>query len=228
LPKRIQQISQSIREIPCSARQQLARAPALIILVGAVLLPLLLPLPRPIAVSQSLLTGALLNFAHFPLFAIGAFILCHLFRCKRFWHFASAFIAMSAASVVTELLQALVTTRQPSSNDLITDSLGAVAGAGTYALLTSNIRSNARSVRGALIVAIAACLIWSVAPLATPARIFWSQLQAFPELYNGTFPGTKLLTESLGDLDEVILIARDGVLYVKRWPRLFGQLNPVL
>jgi VanZ family protein len=172
------------------------------------------PVPTELAESTSLLVRALFNLLHFPLFAVVTFIACRGFGCRTLKDYAWATLAALLVSVGTEVAQTLTTSREASWSDVVTDMLGALAGMGSWAWVSMRPRTfGLGSVSAALVVV--TCATLAGVPLITPFRIHLAHQRAFPELYNGNFPGTELLVESLADLDDVELATRDGRLYIK-------------
>jgi VanZ family protein len=181
-------------------------------LVGALAL-LGAPMPRQWSDSGSLLARALLNFAHFPLFVFVAFVVCRTLGCRTLKQHGWAMLIVLAVSIGSELAQTLTSSREASWSDATTNMLGALAGSGLWALVSMKPRSMTSRAAGPSLL-IAACTVVAFLPVTTPIRIRVAQERAFPELYNGHFPGTESLVESLADLDEVELKTQGGSLYV--------------
>jgi VanZ family protein len=181
--------------------------------LGAITL-LAIPLPRQWADSGSLLVRALFNLAHFPLFALVAFVTCRALGCRSLKQYGWAILIVLAVSIGTEVAQTLTSSRDASWSDGMTDMLGAFAGSGAWALVSMESRALSPTTAGVSLL-IATCTLLAFLPVTTPLRILAAQQRAFPELYNGDFPGTESLVESFADLDEVELRTQDGSLYVR-------------
>jgi VanZ family protein len=193
-------------------RPFILRPLTLVVLAGAMAL-LGIPIPTALSHSTSLLVRALFNLMHFPLFAIVTYIVCRGLGCRRPKDYAWAVLVALFVSVGTEIAQTLTSSREASWSDVVTDMLGAFAGMGLWALISTQPRTlSAKSLACSLVVVASAVL--ACVPVVTPFRIHLAQQRAFPELYSGDFPGTHLLVEALADLDDVELATRDGTLNV--------------